>query len=170
MSNQAANDMYSDASKKYQNAISEYTGNKGYENSLKEGQKGAASAAGGAASAAQGSARTAGMSKSAAAAMGNQSTINSYDSNLASQQQQAANQGNAKVSAQSGALNAGQAEAGNEYNRGWSTAGNIMGMVGGALSSDERMKNYKDVSSKLEKNKPVDFSSLKINYKPREKK
>ncbi|VVB60764.1 Uncharacterised protein [uncultured archaeon] len=156
---------YEAAAEKYQNSINKYTGNSGYQNALTQGQSGAQQAATGAAASAQGSARTSGMTKSQAAAMGNQSTINSYNSNLSNQQNMAYQSGLANVQSQSGMLNSQQAQAGTLYNQTRQGIGDVLSLGGSTiLASDKRLKNYYLVSKKIKpgNKKNNDFSSLII--------
>lgn len=70
----------------YRNNTDQYVGNQGYQNGLKQAQKGAMSSANAAGASAAGTARSMGMSKGAAAAMGSGQTINAYNQGLANQQ------------------------------------------------------------------------------------
>ena len=70
----------------YEKKTNQYVGDQGYQNGLKQAQKGAMSSANQAGAAAAGAARTSGMSKGAAAAMGSGQTINAYNQGLANQQ------------------------------------------------------------------------------------
>lgn len=70
----------------YRKNTDQYVGNQGYQNGLKQAQKGAMSSANAAGASAAGTARSMGMSKGAAAAMGSGQTINAYNQGLANQQ------------------------------------------------------------------------------------
>lgn len=149
-----------------------YVGDEGYERALKLGKKGAISASNSAISQGVSSARAGGMNKAQANALGNQSAINAYNNQLYNQQANAYGSGQDAVStaynranalsgvygntanALSGiygntsnlygnAMNAQQAEVNNRFNRGWG----IVGGIGSLLTSDERLKKYKDIST-----------------------
>lgn len=74
------------------NALDKYTGENAYKDTLKMGQRGAASSAGKAASEATGAARAAGLNPVTAALLGTNNTINAYNQALDTQQAAAANQ------------------------------------------------------------------------------
>lgn len=78
------------------------------------------------------------------------------------------------VNAQGQKMSAAQQEDQNAYNRAWGNLGGIGSMVTGLLTSDERLKNFKEVSSKLDTNKPEDnnkddYMLLKVSYRKENK-
>lgn len=172
-----ADKYYGDAYKNSQN----YVGDKGYERALELGKKGATSASNSAISQGIASARASGMNKAQASAMGNQSAINTYNNQLANQQSNAYGSGQDAVSNEynkaggitgayanksnllGNAMSSQQAEMNNKYNRVWGTIGGI----GGLLTSDERLKKYKDIStsfcSKKEDGNKEDIIKYKID-------
>ena len=89
-----------EAQAKYEQALSQYSGNQGYQNALNQATKGAAVTSGQAGLAAQQSARQSGMSKAAAAQMGASQSANSYANNIANQQNMATQAGQANLAGQ----------------------------------------------------------------------
>ena len=89
-----------DAQAKYEQALSQYSGNQGYQNALNQATKGAAVTSGQAGLTAQQSARQSGMSKAAAAQMGASQSANSYLNNIANQQNMATQAGQANLAGQ----------------------------------------------------------------------
>ena len=85
---------------KYEQALSQYSGNQGYQNALNQATKGAAVTSGQAGLAAQQSARQLGMSKAAAAQMGASQSANAYANNIANQQNMATQTGQANLAGQ----------------------------------------------------------------------
>ena len=85
---------------KYEQALSQYSGNQGYQNALNQATKGAAVTSGQAGLAAQQSARQSGMSKAAAAQMGASQSANAYANNIANQQNMATQTGQANLAGQ----------------------------------------------------------------------
>lgn len=78
------------------------------------------------------------------------------------------------VNAQGQKMSAAQQEDQNAYNRSWGNLGGIGSMVTGLLTSDERLKNFREVSSKLDTNKPEDnnkddYMLLKVSYRKENK-
>lgn len=146
--------------KEYQNAASLYeeyskenTGKKGYGNTLEMAQKGANSTALGLQSQVQTAARNSGMSRSAAAMMGQNAMSSAYNNAFANQQQQAGQQLGNQLNAQGNLMNSHQAEGNNEFNRGWGAVANTVGAVGevaktaAKIMSDERLKSYYDITN-----------------------
>ena len=156
---------YTDTSKKYYNSAynnsKQYVGDKGYNRALELGKKGAISATNASIANSINSARASGMNKAQSATMGNQSAINTYNNQLNAQQSNAYASGQDAVTNEynrangisgayanranliGNAMSSQQAEGNNKYNRTWGTIGGI----GGLLTSDERLKKYKDLSS-----------------------
>lgn len=89
-----------DAQAKYEQALSQYSGNQGYQNALNQATKGAAVTSGQAGLAAQQSARQSGMSKAAAAQMGASQSANAFANNIANQQNMATQAGQANLAGQ----------------------------------------------------------------------
>ena len=159
---ESAYSKYNDLSNNVSKLNAQYSGNAGYENSLKEGAKGANAESQGAQQAAMTSARNAGMSKAAAANIGAQQAASAYGNSYANQQAQAQNAGNnavinanQNVANQAGAMNASQTEGNNRYNRSWGNTGFITGTVG-SLLSDARLKSYTKITSEFFKDKDED--------------
>ena len=156
---------YTDTSKKYYNSAynnsKQYVGDEGYNRALELGKKGATSATNASIANSINSARASGMNKAQSATMGNQSAINTYNNQLNAQQSNAYASGQDAVTNEynrangisgayanranlmGNAMSSQQAEGNNKYNRTWGTIGGI----GGLLTSDERLKKYKDLSS-----------------------
>lgn len=155
----------------YENS-KKYSGDEGYDRALNLGKKGATSATNASIANSINSARASGMNKAQSATMGNQSAINTYNNQLNAQQSNAYasgldavnnayNRANSlstneynrangisgvyanKANLMGNAMSSQQAEGNNKYNRVWGTIGGI----GGLLTSDERLKKYKDLSS-----------------------
>lgn len=179
---QAINDYTTVANQQYNNAYNnskQYFGDEGYKRALELGKEGAMSASNSAISSGTNSARASGMNKSQASAMGNQSAINAYGNGLNTQQQMAYSSGQDastneynKANGISGVyankanlygnnLSSTQSEANNEYNRTWGTIGG----VGSLLTSDERLKHYRDVSSNIKSPKDESIIKYKIDIK-----
>lgn len=109
---------------KTQQNVDQYTGNQGYDNSLEQAGKGAATIANQAIGQGISGARNAGMSKTQAAAMGNQMANQAYANAFTGQQGVAQNMGQNAISAQQGITSAQQGMAGQaasekqaQYNR-----------------------------------------------------
>lgn len=133
------------------------------------------------------SARTSGLSKAQAAMMAEQSasdtTGNMYQSAYDSSRNAALNNNQSTLASKQGEystrvsaagtplnargqqLTAAQQEDQNAYNRAWGNVGGIGSMATGILTSDERLKNYREVSSKIPTNKSNDYTLLKVSYK-----
>ena len=140
------------------------------------------------------SARTAGLNKAQAAMLAQQSasdtTGNMYQSAYDSSRNAALNNNQATLSAKQGEystrvsaaatplnargqqLTAAQQEDQNAYNRGWGNVGGVGSMVTGFLTSDERLKHFRDVSSKIGSKEPEkdDYKLLMVNYTKKENK
>lgn len=161
---------YDKAKRKYEEAINAYTGENGYKASLQMAMGATKNlsnvASQGAIAQAQTGARQSGMSKAQAAMLGSQqgSTAyqNAFNSNIANQQTQAYNNNLNKVSALGSKVgqdfNKMTADRQNDYNNvslGLGAAGTVLGL------SDERLKRYKVVSSKIKRSP----DSLKVVIK-----
>ena len=140
------------------------------------------------------SARTAGLNKAQAAMLAQQSasdtTGNMYQSAYDSSRNAALNNNQATLSAKQGEystrvsaaatplnargqqLTASQQEDQNAYNRAWGNVGGAGSMVTGLLTSDERLKHFKEVSSKIGSKEPAkdDYKLLMVNYTKKENK
>lgn len=140
------------------------------------------------------SARTAGLNKAQAAMLAQQSasdtTGNMYQSAYDSSRNAALNNNQATLSAKQGEystrvsaaatplnargqqLTAAQQEDQNAYNRAWGNVGGAGSMVTGLLTSDERLKHFKEVSSKIGSKEPAkdDYKLLMVNYTKKENK
>lgn len=146
----------------------------------------AKSSSSGASQQARSNARNSGMSKAQAAMLGSQQGVNAYTSaynsaygnqlanaqnsygtqlnnfgnqqnQYSGQQQQMAQQGSNQINALGQSMSAKQAEGQNEYNRTWGNLGAGIGMI----SSDERLKNYKELSTKVCYRSPSKHKELK---------
>lgn len=139
------------------------------------------------------SARTAGLNKAQAAMLAQQSasdtTGNMYQSAYDSSRNAALNNNQATLSAKQGEystrvsaaatplnargqqLTAAQQEDQNAFNRAWGNVGGAGSMVTGLLTSDERLKHFKEVSSKIGSKEPAkdDYRLLMVNYKKENK-
>lgn len=149
-----ANKDYKSAADNYKDALNNYTGNQGYKNSLEQGKAGASIAAQNAQAQSQTAARNSGASRAQAALLGSQQNANAYLNNLNTQQQAAAQQGANQVNSYGTLMSAQSSEGQNQYNRNMQNFGiNTMGL-GTLMASDERLKVYHDVSSKMKYNDP----------------
>lgn len=134
------------------------------------------------------SARTAGLNKAQAAMLAQQSasdtTGNMYQSTYDSSRNAALNNNQATLSAKQGEystrvgaaatplnargqqLTSDQQEDQNAYNRLWGNIGGFGSMATGLLTSDERLKHFKEVSSKIGNKEPAkdDYKLLMVNY------
>lgn len=159
----STNRRYEAANKKFNEAYDKYAGEAGlnsatnYANTQAQTQANQQSLRAGtqAGAAANKSARTSGLSKAQAALMSEQAasdtTGNTYSDiynqtrnsslNAALQNNQAA------INARGTQLQASQQEGQNAYNRAWGNIGGTGSMVTGLLTSDERLKEARDVSS-----------------------
>ena len=184
-----------EALKDYQKEYNKYAGEEGLKSATKYAEDQASQQsmrAGNQAGAnANRAARTSGLSKAQAAMMSQQSASDTtgnmyqgvYDSsrNAALNNNQATvaakqNEYSTRVNAAGTPLNArgqqmtaAQQEDQNAYNRSWGNVGGIGSMVTGLLTSDERLKNFKEVSSKIGNNKDNDYTLLKVSYKKENK-
>ena len=140
------------------------------------------------------SARTAGLNKAQAALLAEQAaadtTGNMYQSAYDSSRNAALNNNQSTLSAKQGEystrvgaastplnargqqLTAAQQEDQNAYNRAWGNVGGVGSMMSGLLSSDERLKHFRDVSSKIGAKEPAkdDYKLLMVNYTKKENK
>lgn len=176
-------DKYKEASKKFEEAYNKYAGESGLRSAnqfakteAKEQAQMQSNLAGSRAGAqAQEQARTSGVSKAAAADMAASKAAEStrdtygnvYNNTYGQGLNSALSNNQNAVNARAQAMGVGQQEGQNEYNRGWGTVGGIGSMVTGLLS-DERLKQFKEVSSKLDKKPNFDYNLLKVTYKKEE--
>ena len=184
-------DKYAEASKKFEEAYNKYSGDKGLQsaNTFAKGEaetqaKMQSDLAGSrAGSQAQEQARTAGVSKAAAADMAASKAAEStrdtygnvYNNTYGQGLNSALANNQAAVNARAQTLGVGQQEGQNEYNRAWGNIGGMGSMVTGLLTSDERLKHFQDVSSKIsssskakeeeEQPQQFDYNLLKVTYK-----
>lgn len=173
----SAMDNYNRLNAQMEAQAKQYTGNAGYQNSLKQAALGAGQLASGMGAAIQNNARNAGMNKAQAAAMGANSMNNAYANNFQNQQNQAATQGQNAYSATNQiagnnlqGANLESNEQQNRYQRAWGNLGNGLSMAGNAITagtnmfSDERTKEAvetpKDISKCLE-----DIDTFLFKYK-----
>ena len=140
------------------------------------------------------SARTAGLNKAQAAILAQQAasdtTGNMYQSTYDSSRNAALNNNQSTLSAKQGEystrvsaagtplnargqqLTAAQQEDQNAYNRSWGNVGGVGSMVSGLLTSDERLKHFREVSSKIGNKEPAKngYKLLMVNYTKKENK
>ena len=169
------------ATSDYQKVFNKYTGDVGLKSATEYAQDQASQQsmrAGNQAGAnANRSARTAGLNKAQAALLAQQAasdtTGNMYQSAYDSSRNAALNNNQSTVAAKQGEystrvgaastplnargqqLSAAQQEDQNAYNRAWGNVGGVGSMVTGLLTSDERLKHFKDVSSKIGNKEPA---------------
>ena len=166
-------DFYQDA---YKNS-KKYVGDEGYNRALELGKKGAISASNASIANSINNARASGMNKAQSATMGNQSAINTYNTQLNNQQANAYASGQDAVTneynkangisgtfanranLQGNKMSSEQAEGNNRYNRIWGTIGGM----GGLLTSDERLKKYRDLSTSFCSKKDDDILKYKVD-------
>lgn len=140
----STNEKYEDAKSKYQALASMYTGNSGYQNSLNNAAKGSTAISEGVASQTKAAARNAGLSKSAAAALGQSNVQKAYTDAFTGQQENAYKAGTDAANAAKEVMSNEVTEGNNRYDR---AAGNTTAAVQGAgtaasaLLSDETMKD-----------------------------
>ena len=185
------NKQYEEARSKFDNAVEQYSGNGAYESSFNQGmenskkinelnnaeaQKYAKQQADATAQRSQAqattAARSAGMNKSKAAMLGSQQTANAYQNtysnaynnqmqnsaaNMENQQQRAYGAGLDKANLYGTGMSSSQQEGQNEYNRRW---GNVSAVTG-ILTSDEKLKHYRECSTKVIKHSPKSIQTLK---------
>ena len=169
-------------------SATEYAENQANQQSQRAGNQAAANATRGAS--------TSGLNKAQAAMMGRQAasdtTGNMYQSAYDSSRGAALNNNQATLAAKQGEystrtgaaavpvnaqgqkMSAAQQEDQNAYNRSWGNVGGWGSMLTGFLTSDERLKNFREVSSKLDTNKPNetnkdDYMLLKVSYRKENK-
>ena len=126
-----------DSIEKQKELAEQYAGNKGYENSLEQGAKGAGLIANQAAGTATSAARNQGMSKAQAAQMGVQTANQNYANALQGQQQTAASMGQNAMTAQgnvTGALQGQSGQAASETQAKYNRKADTMGRMGTAIS------------------------------------
>lgn len=184
------------ATKDYQKVFDKYSGDTGLNSATSYAQDQASQQsmrAGNQAGAnANRSARTSGLSKAQAAMMSQQAasdtTGSTYQSAYDSSRNAALNNNQATVAAKQGEystrvgaagvpvnamgqkMSASQQEDQNAYNRAWGNVGGSGSMLFGLSGlSDERLKHFKDVSSKIRTKEP-DYKFLMVNYTRKEDK
>lgn len=178
---------YEAAEKKFDEAYDKYAGEAGWKLATEqakqqaEEQSGRAGAKAGAE--ANVAARTAGLSKGRAAMLGSgaasQATADSYGNIYNSSQANALSNNQAAINAQGNRLSTAQQEGQNRYNRSWGNVGGVGSMIGGLLTSDERLKEaecvssnkpedriakFKQVSANIGKKEDPDWALLKVTY------
>ena len=140
------------------------------------------------------SARTAGLNKAQAALLAQQAasdtTGNMYQSAYDSSRNAALNNNQSTLAAKQGEystrvnaagtplnargqqLTAAQQEDQNAYNKAWGNIGGFGSMAAGLLSSDERLKHFREVSSKIGNKESAkdDYKLLMVNYTKKENK
>ena len=186
------------ATEDYKKVFNKYAGDKGLKSATEYAQDQASQQsmrAGNQAGAnANRSARTAGLNKAQAAMLAQQSasdtTGNMYQSAYDSSRNAALNNNQSTLSAKQGEystrvsaastplnargqqLTAAQQEDQNAYNRSWGNVGGVGSMVSGLLTSDERLKHFREVSSKIGNKEPAkdDYRLLMVNYTKKENK
>lgn len=140
----STNDNYESAKAAYQSLANRYTGNAGYQNSLDNAAKGSTAVSNGVAAQTKAAARNAGLSKSAAAALGQSNVQKAYTDAFTGQQESAYKAGLDSANAAKDVMTTEQTEGNNRYDR---AAGNTTAAVQGAgtlasaLLSDETMKD-----------------------------
>lgn len=151
---------YKNLRSQYEDALSNYTGNAGYQNSVNQAAYGANMASQGAARKASSMASTAGLTKSAAAARGAEAASQGYYDAFGQQQNAAYQSGlsnvqgyNQEMQNQLGLMQTQQKQKEAEYNRSWGNVGNSLGIAGSFISamSDATLKNYYKISEKYKK-------------------
>jgi hypothetical protein len=189
-----------EATQDYQKEYNKYAGEAGLKSATEYAEKQAnqqSQRAGNQAAAnATRGASTSGLNKAQAAMMGRQAAsdttgnayqgvydssrgaaLNNNQATLAAKQGEYSTRAGAAavpVNAQGQKMSAAQQEDQNAYNRAWGNLGGIGSMVTGLLTSDERLKNFREVSSKLDTNKPEDnnkddYMLLKVSYRKENK-
>ena len=151
----STSERYESAAKKFDEAYNKYAGEAGW-NLATEQAKQQAEEQSGRAGAKAGveaniAARTAGLSKGRAAMLGSsaagKAVADSYGNIYNSSQANALNNNQAAINAQGTKLSAAQQEGQNAYNRAWGNTGGAGSFISGLLTSDERLKEARDVSS-----------------------
>lgn len=147
------NSKYESAAKKYQLLQKQYTGNEGYQNSIKQAQQGATIESRAQAGQVREAAINSGMGKGSAGLLAGNAAANAYNQNFSNQQQRAYNAGTDALNSQGQYMASQQTEGQNRYNRAWGNVGAYTGMAGsviGGLSSisDERTKDAVNLTAK----------------------
>lgn len=164
------NYQYQDAANLYEQYRNENTGKKGFTNSLEMAKEGANAVANNAQAQATTASRNAGLGKSASAMMGANTASSAYANSFAQQQANASQQLANQLNAQGNLMSSRQTEGNNEQTRAWTNVANTMDIVGtagktlGKILSDERLKSYKDISSKYNSEDVVSDERLKVYY------
>jgi len=149
--------------------LNKYTGENAYKDTLKMGQRGAASSAGRAASEATGAARAAGLTPAQAAMLGANSTINAYNQGLDTQQTQAANQyaaaaNAAQNKAQLNASNIKDMLANSMTGYGNALNGQMQGAAGVLSAAGNKMQNNLQGESAIAANQVGGAAQAAANY------
>jgi len=148
----STNSDYVTARDNYNSLLGKYTGNAGYENSLTEAAKGAATSSQAAGAQAQSQARQAGMTKAQAAAMGANNASEQYGKSFTDQQTAAQKSGESATEGAKETMSSEQTEGNNKYNRAWGNVGGITNAVGAVgkgvvdIASDKNMKTSRVIS------------------------
>lgn len=169
----STSERYTAASAKFEDSYNKYLGEGGMkladDYATKAAERMTSSAANNAGSAAISAARTAGLNKAQAAMLGNKAaadaTANTYNAAYDSSRNAVLTNNANTVNAATSKLNTEQAEGQNEYNRAWgNTKGGYSATAGlvGSILSDERVKTFRDISTKPTKN---NYELLKVCYK-----
>lgn len=184
----STNRRYEAANKKFNEAYDKYAGEAGlnsatgYANTQAQAQANQQSLRAGtqAGAAANKSARTSGLTKAQAALMGEQAASDTtgntysdiYNQTRSSSLNGALQNNQAAINARGTQLQTSQQEGQNAYNRSWGNVGGVGSMATGLLTSDERLKHFRDVSSKIGSKEPAkdDYKLLMVNYTKKENK
>ena len=151
----STSDRYESAAKKFDEAYNKYAGEAGWNLATEQAKQQAEEQSGRAGikagAEANIAARTAGLSKGRAAMLGSsaagQAIADSYGNIYNASQANALNNNQAAINAQGSKLSAAQQEGQNAYNRAWGNTGGAGSFISGILTSDERLKEARDVSS-----------------------
>lgn len=155
---------YNRLNSQLENQVNQYTGNAGYQNSLKQAALGAGNLASGMGAAIQNNARNAGMNKAQAAAMGANTMNSAYANQFNNQQTQASNAGQNAIAGTNQiagnnlqGANMESNEQQNRYSRAWNNVGNALSMAGSGIQagvnmfSDETKKDFTEAPKNISK-------------------
>lgn len=155
----STNSKYESAAKKYQALQKQYTGNEGYQNSIKQAQQGATIESRAQAGQVREAAINSGMGKGSAGLLAGNAAANAYNQNFSNQQAKAYNAGTDALNSQGQYMSSQQTEGQNRYNRAWGNVGAYTGMAGSVLGglssisgSDERTKDAVNLTSGCKRN------------------
>lgn len=178
----STSERYAAASQKFEDAYNKYLGEGGMKladnYATEAAERMTSSAANNAGNTAITAARTAGLNKAQAAMLGNkaasEATANTYNAAYDSSRNAAVTNNANTVNAATSKLNAEQNEGQNEYNRAWGNTkagySAAAGLAGALLGSDERLKTFREVSTKLDSKPNTDWELLKVHYKTNKEK